>query len=517
MTVARADGPSDVGPQRIGVDSPVEGSLVEGDRTLPDGRPVDTYLLPGGAQGLVDVRVEAQGHRPEIVVLFPSREAIMARADGNGRASVTTGLAEEGAYHVQVIAGERGSGGPYRLSVHASGATAASASTRTHHRETVAPGPGAEAASTTVAHGSVTRGDLRANDPRLHSGEFYDRFDLQGTAGQRVVLNLDSTAFDPYLLVVAPDGRRFENDDANGGRGSEISETLPVAGTYRILATSYRSGETGAYELKVRSGAEAQGIVLDPVEIGGGGQAPGTTTRQGELREGDGRLPSGEFVDTHTFRWERGLSVRVELSSTALDPYVIVRMPDGRQLDNDDAQPGNLNAALDVTPSATGTYTVLTTTYEPGMTGAYELRVTTRGGAATPTEGGGGQTPQTPTTPPVEPGRVTDGTLAAGDRRITSGEFMDEHTVEARAGSSLQITLESSEFDTYLIVRPPSGRQIDNDDVAQGNTNSRVEIASADAGTYRIQVTSYQPGETGRYRLTVSTRAAGATGGGGGE
>jgi hypothetical protein len=100
---------------------------------------------------------------------------------------------------------------------------------------------------------------------------------------------------------------------------------------------------------------------------------------QGELATGDGQLNSGELFDTYTFDWPANLNVRVELSSSVFDTYVIVKKPDGTQVDNDDSDsmPGT-NSALDLVTPLAGTYQVLATTFRTGEAGAYELVVRTR-------------------------------------------------------------------------------------------------------------------------------------------
>ncbi|MDQ3036832.1 MAG: caspase family protein, partial [Myxococcota bacterium] len=106
--------------------------------------------------------------------------------------------------------------------------------------------------------------------------------------------------------------------------------------------------------------------------------------------------------------------------------------------------------------------------------------------------------------------RVVRGALAAGDAPLASGEFSDPHTATFAAGAPISIRLDSSAFDPYLIVRSPSGRQQDNDDFRPGALSSGIDIPAAEAGEYRILVTSYRPGETGAYTLTI-TSGAGAT------
>jgi hypothetical protein len=52
-----------------------------------------------------------------------------------------------------------------------------------------------------------------------------------------------------------------------------------------------------------------------------------------------------------------------------------VRTPDGEQIDNDDLEAGNTNARVEFVMPTTGRYQVRVTSYQPGETGAYQLRI----------------------------------------------------------------------------------------------------------------------------------------------
>ena len=65
----------------------------------------------------------------------------------------------------------------------------------------------------------------------------------------------------------------------------------------------------------------------------------------------------------------------------------------------------------------------------------------------------------------------------------------------------------AGKFDTYLMLRRPDGTQDDNDDTRVGeetSTNSRIDTVLAEDGEYVIVVTSYRPGESGDYRLSLA-------------
>lgn len=98
-----------------------------------------------------------------------------------------------------------------------------------------------------------------------------------------------------------------------------------------------------------------------------------------------------------------------------------------------------------------------------------------------------------------------DGELRVGDQQLSSGELADRYEFDWPQGARVHLELSSQEFDPYLIARPPTGRQLDNDDVAQGQTNAGLDFAANPGGRWVVVVTSYRPGEAGRYHLVVSS------------
>lgn len=96
-----------------------------------------------------------------------------------------------------------------------------------------------------------------------------------------------------------------------------------------------------------------------------------------------------------------------------------------------------------------------------------------------------------------------NGTLADGDSRLPSGGYYDEYVFEGEEGASVTITLDSTEFDAYLIVRSPAGFETENDDLNDDTTNAGLRLTLDEPGTWKILVTSYDAAETGAYTLTV--------------
>jgi serine protease Do len=98
-------------------------------------------------------------------------------------------------------------------------------------------------------------GTLGPGSPVLRSdNSFYREYQFQGQAGQRVTIDLESTEFDPYLILVGPDNQVIEQNDDVGPNNTNagITVTLPTTGTYRVIANSYDSSGRGRYRLTVR-------------------------------------------------------------------------------------------------------------------------------------------------------------------------------------------------------------------------------------------------------------------------
>lgn len=104
-------------------------------------------------------------------------------------------------------------------------------------------------------------GVLKDGDPVLASnGNLYRTHTFEGRAGQSVTITLLSQrAFDHYAAVIAPNGKKIaesygtKNDEHSKDRTSELSITLPVGGSYRVIVSGKDRSSRGAYTLSVNS------------------------------------------------------------------------------------------------------------------------------------------------------------------------------------------------------------------------------------------------------------------------
>ena len=104
-------------------------------------------------------------------------------------------------------------------------------------------------------------------------------------------------------------------------------------------------------------------------------RGPERQTERGTLESGDQSLRSGEFADEHKVRLEAGQTIDVRMTSSDLDPYLILRFPNGAgQEDNDDYDASSgTEARIRYEATESGLYSILATTFQPGESGDYTV------------------------------------------------------------------------------------------------------------------------------------------------
>ena len=212
---------------------------------------------------------------------------------------------------------------------------------------------------------------------------------------------------------------------------------------------------------------------------------------RGSLERSDNMLSADRsFFDAYIFDARAGMQVEIQMNSRDIDPFLILVAPDGSPVAQDDDSGGGRNARIRATLPIDGKYFLVANSYERGEMGDYDLqaRIVERSNAARRAEFILQQ----------------QGILAPGARRLNDGSLYQEHRFQGMAGQSVSLQLESSDFDTYLILLDSNGEKLgENDDIADGNTNSQINVSLPRDGTYRVIVNSYDEGGQGRYRLTI--------------
>jgi hypothetical protein len=97
-------------------------------------------------------------------------------------------------------------------------------------------------------------------------------------------------------------------------------------------------------------------------------------------------------------------------------------------------------------------------------------------------------------------GEIVDG----GPDDPVYGDLSARHTFRGDRGDRVVVEMESSSFDTYLIIIGPSGNTIAEDDDGGFDTNSRVRFTLRQTGVHAIWAGSFTGTRTGSYTLTLS-------------
>jgi len=268
----------------------------------------------------------------------------------------------------------------------------------------------------------------------------------------------------------------------------------------------------------------------------------------GSLTESDPTFSDNTHYDEYEVRVTRGQVLRAAIMSRGsdrIDPYLIIDLPDGTSLENDDYTSRRADSRIDdIRVQASGTMLVTVSTYAYNQdsnfsssgthlaleTGQYRVWVASveipfpeDSGVAVPPGGAGVETASLglDTSAPAsqrslslragfspDPHRLT-GLSAGGPNRI-SGAFASGY---ADAVADVELTYSAGEYplyiatetqgDTVLFVCDPEGVVRSNDDDGT-DQNARVHIDSPTSGTYRIWIGTYSDAEMHNVTLSFS-------------
>lgn len=310
-------------------------------------------------------------------------------------------------------------------------------------------------------------GSLAFTDER-YAGGFADVWEAVAPVDGSVSIVVVSPDFVPGLVVEAG-GRAREA----GAAGRVATTTLPVGQGEPVRITVYN-----ADPLRPDDRVRADYLVVARYDggSGAGGNEVGRLSIgsrvDGSLDSSDGSGPDGSYVDRYDLIVPRGEPVRVDLSSSDFDTYLLVELPDGRIIENDDTM--GTDSSVTFTSDTAGVAGVEVTSFGYGSSGDYRLSVDTFERRD------------------IRVGQRLRGTLEGpGDEYVLTGD----------PGEAVTIDLESDAFDTYLELTDSEGAYLSNDD-AGGTSRSRIVYEVGRSGEATITVSSFSGGGGG-YLLAV--------------
>ncbi len=199
---------------------------------------------------------------------------------------------------------------------------------------------------------------------------------------------------------------------------------------------------------------------------------------------------TGTLTDAHTVTLREGQQATVRMTGEGFDTYLVVRGPGGQEYTNDDFDGTSVSQVTFVAPAA-GTWTIWASAYSESGRGGYSVEVT--------------------------PGKIarvetTQGRLDPSDEQMPKGEYVDRIERRMDGRTPFSVDLVAYGFDSFLVLRSPSGKFYRNDDDSEGGSGtvgniqrSALRDVTPEAGVWTIYVTTLGMDAFGAYDLRLLT------------
>lgn len=245
--------------------------------------------------------------------------------------------------------------------------------------------------------------------------------------------------------------------------GTALAQQTPAPSGLRLAQATSTGGQTSSRP------------ILRP------GQPVSSTLTSSDRLTGNGR-----YVRVYELDGQAGQTFTIRLESAAMDSFLVVAGPNNFSQHNDNAAQGTLDSVVELTLPQTGTYQVAVSSTAAGQTGTFRLTATPgRGSAARPSPPASppaasqptASTGQTVTLPVLRLGQPVSGTLSATDDRLDNGSYARFYEINAQAGQTYTIRMESAAMDSLLMVINSNDFNLINNNASQGTLDSMLELS----------------------------------------
>lgn len=216
-----------------------------------------------------------------------------------------------------------------------------------------------------------------------------------------------------------------------------------------------------------------------------------------QLDTGSLTLRDNSYYELYRYDSPGNEAIELTMTSTEFDTYVMIgRMEGGTfvSLGSDDDSGDGTDSRLKLTLTEAGTYFIRANSDNAAETGSYTIRLTSDANATA-----------YPEAPLISVGDRITGVLTTRSRLASDDSHYDPYLIEAVANTTVHITMESDDFDAYLVIGRPGDEfeTLESDDDGAGGTNSQLVFTFPDSGTYEIRANTLTSGEVGTYVLTL--------------
>lgn len=346
------------------------GALSTSDYVSADGNLLEAWEIEGRAGESVTVDLSSDAFDARLYVTGPGFGSALSDDDGGGGcdARLTVTFLENGSF--RVVASSFGTEtGTYTLRVSDEPSPVPSYACGDVDPTVLSRLP---TEGRSLEMGALEVGVLGPMSAIVQDDRPGEAWQLEGSAGNRLSIVMQSTDFDAFLYLAGPGlNEILTDDDGGGGTDAKIDVTLPADGPYTVVAGAYSSGSFGAYNLRVEEPVDPSTLpIARSIEVG--------QTAEGRLFFGDSPVLEGRRGQVWGFEARAGQSVLVDLRSEDFDTYLYVIGPGLAEPLSDDDGGDDTNSLLSVTFPETGTYRIVPSSYGSDDTGLFTLSVVER-------------------------------------------------------------------------------------------------------------------------------------------
>jgi len=303
------------------------------------------------------------------------------------------------------------------------------------------------------------------------------------TSPTTLVFEVSDLPFDAALLLTNATMGIFRTADTRGpGQAERLAFTF-AAGTYYLWVTTRTPGERGRFALTASTaipcsqqstvGAISAGQTVTGLSSGTGCLLPNN------VRGAGWRLSVAAPTALEVRVTGLPFTGAVVATTTAPELPIVAfgtRAPDGSVMFSEPFTPGEYLLWVFTQDDAEVPYSLSVNTTTVSVCGA-------------PTQS-------------IALTQSVTGTIDVNDCRVPQGRYAEVWGLELSASTTVRIDQTSNAFDAYLILQDSTGRLLAEDDDGGEGVNARL-IRTLPAGRYRVVATTYSPGATGPYALSV--------------
>ncbi|SPF54257.1 Peptidase domain protein [Candidatus Sulfopaludibacter sp. SbA4] len=314
--------------------------------------------------------------------------------------------------------------------------------------------------------GDALAGSLGASSCRTSLG-LADLYSFTLAAAGTLNISLNAIGFSSLLAIRdAKDNLVVSYQDVEGLGVSALTADLP-AGTYTIVAAA--ASGSGGYQVTPQFTAHAitPCSYVQALDINGGYIQ--------KLGPGSCRGGNGQPVDLYQFTLPSDGVVAAFMTSSEVDGFLTLVDSAGNFLRSDDNSYA-VNDPLIVQFLSAGTYQLAARAAGSTVGGYYEVDLRTVPGPRPPFCASRGQ---------LAVGGSINGTLTVAACQYIDGTFAGLYQMVLASDTTIDLRLDSSDFDAYLVLLDAKGNVVDQDDDSGGGTNARLNELLA-AGTYYV-------------------------------